>query len=79
MPQDIDNKNLRVLEITVTADVSANTFDVTNVRYRREGVAGTPFTVKQAQIAAANPCRIVLGEALPQDLSVIVLTGTIQA
>lgn len=79
MAQDIDNKNLRVLEITCVADVSANTFDVSSVVYRRDGVAGTSFAVKQAQIAAANPCRIVLGEAIPQDVSVIVLTGTIQA
>lgn len=79
MAQDIDNKNLRVLEITLVADVSANTFDVSGVVYRRDGVAGTSFAVKSAQLVAANPCRIVLGEALPQDVSVIVLTGTIQA
>jgi hypothetical protein len=79
MAQDVDNKNLRVLEITCVADVSANTFDVSSVVYRRDGLAGTSFTIKQAQVAAANPVRIVLGEALPQDISVIVLTGTIQA
>lgn len=79
MAQDIDSKQLRVLEITLTADVSANTFDVSSVKYRRDGVAGTTFDVKAAQIVAANPVRIVLGEAIPQDVSVIVLTGTIQA
>jgi hypothetical protein len=79
MAQDIDSKQLRVLEISLVADVSANTFDVASVTYRRDGIGGTGFTVAAAQIAAANPCRIVFSEAIPQDVSVIVLTGTIQA
>ena len=79
MAQDIDSKQLRVLEITLVADVSANTFDVSAVVFRRDGVAGTSFPVTAAQLVAGNPVRIVLGEAIPQDVSVIVLTGTIQA
>lgn len=79
MAQNVDGKNLRVLQITLVADVSANTFDVSAVKYIRDGLSGTAFTVKQAQVAAANPCRIVLGEAIPQDVSIIELTGTIQA
>lgn len=79
MAQNVDGKSLRVLKITLTADVSANTFDVSSVTYMRDGLGSTAFTVKQSQVAAANPCRIVLGEAIPQDVSIIELTGTIQA
>jgi hypothetical protein len=78
MAQDVDNKNLRVLEITATADVSDNQWHVSNIQYRRDGLAGTAFAVKFTAIAG-NPERVLLGEALPQDISVIVLTGTIQA
>jgi hypothetical protein len=78
MAQDVDNKNLRVLEITAVADVSDNQWHVSNVQYRRDGIAGTAMAVKFT-VTAGNPERIFLGEALPQDVSVIVLTGTIQA
>ena len=79
MAQNVDSKGLRILEITLVADVSANTFDVSAVAIRRDGLLGTSFAVTAAQVVAANPVRIMLGEAIPQDVSCIVITGTIQA
>jgi hypothetical protein len=70
-------KNQRVVRLTLVADVSANTFDVSAVDYARDGLAGDFVSVPFA-MSAANPCDIELGEALPAG-TIIRLTGTIQA
>lgn len=72
------SKHNRVLEITLVADVSANTFDVSSVKLRRDGLGGTALDIAFTE-DVANPNDVVLGEALPQDVSIIRLTGTIQA
>jgi hypothetical protein len=71
-------KQTRVLEITLVADVSDNAFHVSSVDIRRDGLLGTKFNVPFAH-TDSNPEDVMLGEALPQDISVIRLTGTIQA
>jgi hypothetical protein len=71
-------KQTRVLEITLVADVSDNAFHVSAVNLRRDGLAGTAFSIPFTH-TDSNPEDVMLGEALPQDISVIRLTGTIQA
>lgn len=71
------HKNQRVLEITVVADVSANTFDVSSVKFRRDGLAGTAYDVGFTE-DVANPDDIVLNEQIEGPM-IIRLTGTIQA
>lgn len=73
-----DIKQNRVLEITVSPDVSDNQYHVSAVKYRRDGLAGTPQTVAFT-VVAGNPEDIMLGEAVPQDVSIIRLTGSIVA
>jgi hypothetical protein len=71
-------QSTRVLEITLVADVSDNAFHVSAVNIRRDGLAGTAFNVPFTH-TDSNPEDVMLGEALPQDVSIIRLTGTIQA
>jgi hypothetical protein len=72
--------NLRVLEITVLADVSDNAFLVSAVKSYYDGINGTGFDVKFETDAApgGNPATIELGEAL-QGHSILRIKGTIQA
>jgi hypothetical protein len=72
-------KQTRVLEITLVADVSDNAFHVSSVTFGRvTDCSGPQFNVPFAH-TDSNPEDVMLGEALPQDISVIRLTGTIQA
>lgn len=72
------SKQNRILEITLVADVSDNAFHVSSVDYRRDGLGGTKFNIPFVH-TDSNPEDVILGEALPQDISIIRLTGTIQA
>lgn len=73
-----DIKQNRVLRITMTADVSSNVFGVSNVEYLRDGLNGAAQPIAFS-VVAGNPEDIFLGEAMPQDVSIIRLTGTVQA
>ena len=70
-------KTQRVVRVTLVADVSANTFDVSAVDYTRDGLAGDFISIPFA-MTAANPVDIELGEAMPAG-TIIRITGTIQA
>lgn len=71
------HKNVRVLEITVSPDVSDNQFHVTAVNFRRDGLAGVAYPVLFTT-AAGNPEDIYLNEQIEGPM-LIRLTGTIQA
>lgn len=78
MAQNTDSRQLRILRITMNPDVSDAQYHVSAVDLLRDGFQGTAFPIAFA-VTAGNPEDIVLGEALPQDVSIIRLTGTIQA
>lgn len=78
MAQNNDGKHLRVLEITMVPDVSSAAYQVSAVTYRRDGQLGAGQAIAFTAVAG-TPELIVLGEAIPQDVSIIKLSGTIQA
>jgi hypothetical protein len=70
-------RSQRVLEITSVADVSANTYVVSAVKFYRDGIDGEGETIAFEQ-NSSNPDYIELGEAIPSP-TIIKLIGTIQA
>lgn len=78
MAQDKDSKHLRWLKITLVADVSDNAFHVSAVDYLRDGLGGAAQSIGFTH-NDSNPEDIMFNEAMPQDISGIRLTGTIQA
>lgn len=79
MAQDLDSKHLRVLEITCVGDKSSDDLLVTAVKYRRDGINGTTYTVANTPQARATTHYVTLDEALPQDISVLKFIFTQQA
>lgn len=73
-------KSQRILEITCIADVSDNGFDISSVKYYRDGLGSPSQDVAFSANASpgTNPQYIELGEAIPQG-TILVLTGTIRA
>lgn len=70
----------RVLEITLIADVSDNGFDISAVKYYRDGLSGDSQDVAFSATASpgTNPQYIEFGEAIPAG-TILKLTGTIRA
>lgn len=71
------HKNQRVLELLVTADESDDTFLVTAVRERRDGLAGTPRTI-EFTTAVGTTTDVLLNEAIEGPM-LIRLVSTFQA
>ena len=67
----------RVLQISVTADVSSNNFVLGSLKQGRDGIDGDLNDIAN-ETSGTNPFYIELGEAIPAG-TIIVLTGTIQA
>lgn len=78
--QSRNMRSQRILEITCIADVSDNGFDVTAVKYYRDGLSGDSMDVAYSAVASpgSNPQYIEFGEAIPQG-TILVLKGTIRA
>ena len=70
-------RSQRVLEVTLTADVSSNNFVLSALKQQRDGVDGDYFDVAFEQ-SGTNPVYVELGEAIPAG-TILVIRGTIQA
>lgn len=81
MPTQSNHVTAKILEISVTADESADTFNVTDVKFyfsRQDLTAADGWDVPFSGGAAAANCELELGSVVPPP-SVIRLKSTFQA
>ena len=79
MAQDIDSKHLRMLEITLRGDESADTVLVTDVDYARDGKDGAQIDVPFSAQAEGATHYVLLTGGIPEGVTLLKFVFTQQA
>lgn len=81
MPSQAQHVTAKILDLTVTADDSAETFQVTDIKFyfsRQKLIDGDGWDVPFSGGSAAANCEVELGSVVPPP-TVIRIHGTVQA